>query len=151
MNPKSTKPDVDPARSRQMARVRSKDTKPEMVVRRLVHSFGYRFRVHPRDLPGRPDIVLPRLRRAIEVRGCFWHRHPDSSCSRARIPKTRPEFWLPKLEGNAVRDLVNEAALQDLGWEVLVVWECETTPGRRKELRDRLLAFLHGATSLTVA
>lgn len=135
---------TDPARSAQMALVKGKDTKPEMVVRRLVHALGYRFRLHRKDLPGKPDIVLPRLRKAIEVRGCFWHQHPDPSCWRSRLPKTRSEFWVPKLEGNVTRDHVNEAALRELGWDLLVIWECETGPARRIELVQRLRAFLLG-------
>lgn len=135
---------TDPARSAQMALVRGKDTKPEIAVRRLVHGMGYRFRLHRKDLPGKPDIVLPRLRKAIEVRGCFWHRHSDPSCTRARIPKTRQDFWVPKLEGNARRDAENEKTLQALGWSLLVVWECETVPSRRDELTVRLATFLRG-------
>ena len=139
--------EVDPARSAQMALVRGKDTKPEMVVRRLVHALGYRFRLHRKDLPGRPDIVLPRLRKAIEVRGCFWHQHPDPSCWRARVPKTRQDFWLPKLDGNVARDAANEDALRGLGWDLLVVWECETAPARRDELAGRVGRFLSGESS----
>ena len=133
---------VDPARSAQMARVRGKDTKPEMVVRRLVHAMGYRYRLHRKDLPGKPDLVFPRLRKIIQVHGCFWHQHPDPACRRARIPKSRREFWGPKLEGNARRDIENERALRELGWDVLVVWECETTPSRREELAGKLEEFL---------
>ncbi|MBK8458084.1 MAG: DNA mismatch endonuclease Vsr [Phyllobacteriaceae bacterium] len=125
-----------------MALVRGQDTKPEMIVRRLVHALGFRFRLHRKDLPGKPDIVLPRLRRAIEVRGCFWHKHSDPSCWRSRVPKSRQEFWIPKLEGNCARDQVNESRLRNLGWDLLVVWECETTPSRREELTNRLRAFL---------
>jgi DNA mismatch endonuclease (patch repair protein) len=139
---KILKTDVDPARSAQMALVRGKDTKPEMVVRRLVHGMGYRFRLHRRDLPGKPDIVLPRFRKAIEVRGCFWHRHPDPACGRARIPKTRQDFWIPKLEGNALRDAENERRLRAMGWDLLVIWECQTTPTRRRELAEIIRAFL---------
>lgn len=133
---------VDPARSAQMARVRGKDTKPEMVVRRLVHAMGYRYRLHRKDLPGKPDLVFPGLRKIIQVNGCFWHQHPDPACRRARIPKTRREFWVPKLEGNARRDIENERALRKLGWDVLVVWECETIPSRREELAGKLEEFL---------
>ncbi len=136
--------EIDPARSAQMALVKGKDTKPEMVVRRLVHALGYRFRLHRKDMPGKPDIVLPRLRKAIEVRGCFWHQHPEPSCWRARVPKTRQDFWLPKLAGNAARDAVNEDALRGLGWDLLVVWECETAPARREELVGRVNGFLLG-------
>jgi DNA mismatch endonuclease (patch repair protein) len=125
-----------------MARVGQKDTKPEMIVRRLVHGMGYRFRLHRKDLPGSPDIVLPRLRKVIEVRGCFWHRHPDPSCTRARIPKSRQDFWIPKLERNARRDAENERQLWALGWAVLVVWECETPPTVLRELEEKLRSFL---------
>ncbi|MEX0627760.1 MAG: very short patch repair endonuclease, partial [Cucumibacter sp.] len=102
-----------------MALVRSKDTSPELVVRRLVHAMGYRFRLHRKDLPGKPDIVLPSLRKVIEVRGCFWHRHRDPTCPLARLPKSRQGFWIPKLEGNAHRDQANARALRDLGWDLL--------------------------------
>lgn len=125
-----------------MALVRGKDTRPEIVVRCLIHALGYRFRLHRKNLPGRPDIVLPRHRKAVEVRGCFWHQHPDPSCWRSRLPKTRQEFWIPKLDGNVARDLANETALRQLGWQLLVVWECETSPARRDELAKRLHAFL---------
>ena len=125
-----------------MALVKGKDTKPEMVVRRLVHSLGFRFRLHRKDLPGKPDIVLPRHRKAIEVRGCFWHQHPDPSCWRSRLPKTREEFWVPKLVGNVTRDQTNETDLRHLGWDLLIVWECETEQGRRGQLTSRLREFL---------
>lgn len=135
---------TDPARSVQMALVKGKDTKPELVVRRLIHSLGYRFRLHRKDLPGKPDVVLSRHRKAIEVRGCFWHQHPDPTCWRSRRPKTRQEFWVPKLEANATRDRENETALRELGWQLLVVWECETAPALRQELTTKLTAFLSG-------
>ena len=141
---RSPRTEIDPARSAQMALVRGKDTKPEMVVRRLVHALGLRYRLHRKDLPGTPDIVLPRLWKAIEVRGCFWHQHPDRSCWRSRLPKTRLEFWVPKLEGNVARDHTNEAALRELGWDLLVIWECEAAPARREGLEQRLRAFLLG-------
>ncbi len=109
-----------------MARVRSKDTRPEMAVRRLVHGMGYRYRLHGRDLPGCPDLVFPRLRKVLFVHGCFWHRHPNPECKLARLPKSRLDFWLPKLEENRRRDREQQEALLDLGWRFLVVWECET-------------------------
>jgi len=108
-----------------MGRVRGKDTKPELVVRRLLHGLGYRYRLHRRDLPGAPDIVFGRLRKVIFVHGCFWHRHPDSHCPLARLPKSRLDFWVPKLEGNLRRDEDNQRRLVALGWDVLVVWECQ--------------------------
>lgn len=125
-----------------MARVKGKDTKPELRVRRLLHALGYRFRLHRRDLPGTPDLVFPGRRAVIFVHGCFWHRHPDPGCWRARLPKSRPEFWIPKLEANAARDAVNLAALAALGWRVLTIWECETTPRGAQELAARARAFL---------
>lgn len=120
---------VDPARSAQMAKVKNRDTKPEMRVRRALHTAGLRYRLHAKDLPGRPDIVLRSRRIAIFVHGCFWHRHPDPACKRARMPKTRVDFWEPKLEGNRARDLRNEAALRDAGWDVHILWECELSKG----------------------
>ncbi len=98
-----------------MARVRSKDTKPEWRVRRALHAAGLRYRLHDRALPGRPELVLPSRRLVIFVHGCFWHRHADPACPFARLPKTRREFWLPKLEANAARDGLTEARLRDAG------------------------------------
>jgi DNA mismatch endonuclease (patch repair protein) len=108
-----------------MALVRGKDTKPEQLVRRLIHKLGYRFRLHRRDLPGKPDIVFPRKKAVIFVHGCFWHQHPDPSCKLARMPKTRLDFWKPKLEGNRVRDERSQSELEKLGWRVLAIWECQ--------------------------
>lgn len=125
-------------RSEIMSRVRSRDTGPEMTVRRLVHSMGFRYRLHVKDLPGRPDLVFPRLAKIIQVHGCFWHRHSD--CSLARLPKSRKEFWLPKLEVNRLRDQKNEVELKRLGWKILTVWECEL--GDVEELGKRLRGFL---------
>jgi len=128
-------------RSERMARIGSRDTKPEMRVRRLVHGLGYRYRLHRRDLPGTPDLVFPARRKAIFVHGCFWHRHPDSSCKLARLPKSRLDFWIPKLGANAKRDKKNEAALKKLGWEILVIWECETK--NPSFLKSKIKAFLN--------
>ena len=130
---------VDPTRSELMRRVRGKDTTPERAVRRVAHALGYRFRLHRRDLPGTPDLVFPRLRRAIFVHGCFWHRH--EGCSRTTTPKTRAAYWREKFDQNIRRDRRNLAALRDLAWEVLVVWECQTF--ERAELRARLSRFLN--------
>ena len=107
-----------------MSRVRGRDTKPEMIVRRALHAMGYRFRLHRRDLPGSPDLVLPSRSVALFVHGCFWHRH--SGCRLASTPKTRTDFWLAKFQRNVARDAANEARLRELGWRVIVVWECET-------------------------
>ncbi|WP_281376738.1 very short patch repair endonuclease [Rhizorhapis suberifaciens] len=120
----TTDPPVSPQRSALMSRVGPKDTKPEMLVRRTLHRLGYRFRLHQADLHGRPDIVLPRYRTVIFVHGCFWHRHPG--CSKASTPKTREDFWQDKFATNIARDRRNEDALRADGWQVLVVWECET-------------------------
>lgn len=127
-------------RSVRMSRVRGADTKPEMVVRRLIHALGYRYRLHRRGLPGRPDLVFPVRRKAIFVHGCFWHRHPDPACPLARLPKSRLDFWRAKLEGNRTRDQRNEAQLQEMGWNVLVIWECQLRD--RAALEKRIRGFL---------
>lgn len=106
-----------------MAKVKSKDTRPEMVVRRLLFSLGYRYQIHDRSLPGSPDIVFKRKKKAIFVHGCFWHRH--DGCPLARLPKSRLDFWIPKLEGNRERDARKLLQLESQGWESLVIWECE--------------------------
>lgn len=109
-------------RSRMMAGIRGKNTKPEIFVRRYLHALGYRFRVHRKDLPGSPDIVLPKHRVVIFVHGCFWHRH--LGCYYSRMPKTREAFWEDKLGKNVIRDQVHTIKLCTLGWRVLIVWEC---------------------------
>lgn len=110
-------------RSRTMRAVKGKNTTPEMVVRRLVHSMGYRYRLHRQDLPGKPDMVFSRLRKIIFVHGCFWHGH---DCPRgARMPKTNQDYWEKKISGNSLRDAGSIAALQAQGWRVAVIWECE--------------------------
>ena len=115
---------VDPLRSINMARVRGKDTKPELLVRRALHARGYRYRVHAAELPGRPDIVFRPKRKAIFVHGCFWHRH--QGCPRSSMPKTRVPFWQNKFAQNCDRDARNREELEHRGWDVLIVWECET-------------------------
>jgi DNA mismatch endonuclease (patch repair protein) len=107
-----------------MRRIRKKDTKPELVVRRLAHGMGYRFRLHRRDLPGTPDLVFPRLHKVILVHGCFWHQH-DCPLGRKQ-PSTNPHYWLPKLARNVERDGQAQARLVEMGWAVLTVWECQT-------------------------
>ena len=125
-------------RSRNMAAIRGRDTKPEMIVRRAVHRLGYRFRLHRRDLPGKPDLVLPRHRAVIFVHGCFWHQH---NCRYGRVvPVTRAEFWKTKRNENSARDARNIRALRTIGWRVLVVWECRTRDSTSVE--SRLKSFL---------
>ena len=127
-------------RSERMSRVRGKDTKPEMVVRRLVHGLGYRYRLHRKDLPGRPDLVFTTRRKVNFVHGCFWHRHPDPACKLARLPKSRLDFWLPKLTANAARDVGVEEELRSMGWGILVLWECEIK--QTSSLSQKIQAFL---------
>ncbi|MCO6161014.1 very short patch repair endonuclease [Asaia lannensis] len=113
-------------RSRMMSGIRGKNTKPEIVLRKALHARGFRYRIHDRTLPGRPDIVLPKWKAVILVQGCFWHGH---DCSLFRMPSTRQEFWCEKIEGNRARDARNREKLINLGWRVLEVWECATRGG----------------------
>ena len=126
-----------------MARIRGKDTRPEMVVRRTAHAMGHRFRLHRRDLPGSPDLVFPAKRCVIFVHGCFWHRHPG--CRRASNPGTRQEFWQAKFHRNVERDRRNEADLRAAGWRVGLIWECETKD--IGGLRDRLHQLLDAGST----
>lgn len=114
-------------RSRMMSGIRGRNTRPEMAVRRHLHAAGFRFRLHRKDLPGKPDIVLPRHKVAIFVHGCFWHRH--AGCPKATTPSSNIEFWQKKFADNVARDARDRAALEALGWRVLVVWECELKGG----------------------
>lgn len=127
-------------RSANMSRIRSQDTAPEMRVRKAAHAMGYRFRLHRKDLPGKPDLVFPGRRAVVFVHGCFWHQHSDPACKNGRRPQSRPEYWGPKLDGNLARDARNIAELQRLGWRVLVLWECEVekTSGAAAALQDFL-------------
>jgi len=126
---------TDPQRSKTMRAVKGKDTKPELFVRRLLHRNGYRYRLHRSDLPGKPDLVFPGRRKVIFVHGCFWHGH---HCKRGdREPKTNVSYWRPKIARNRERDERNKARLQDMGWNVLVVWECEVKPAGKLEKRLR--------------
>jgi DNA mismatch endonuclease (patch repair protein) len=128
-------------RSERMSRVRGKDTKPELLVRRLAHGLGFRYRLHSRVLPGKPDLVFALRRKVIFVHGCMWHQHPGCG----RMPKSRLAFWRPKLEGNRERDLRNQRELRGLGWRYLIVWECEVR--RREALTRRLSRFLKEDTA----
>ena len=125
-------------RSRIMRAVKGKDTTPELIVRRLVHAMGYRFRLHHKDLPGKPDLVFPKFRKVIFVHGCFWHGH---DCARgARMPKANAEYWSSKIARNRLRDTANIATLKGHGWRTAVIWECELK--RMEQIRKRLTAFL---------
>ena len=123
-----------------MRAVKGKDTRPEMAVRRLAHAMGYRYRLHRKDLPGKPDLAFGPRRKAIFVHGCFWHQHANAGCRGARVPLTRADYWTPKLERNKERDAHNIAELERLGWHVLVVWECELR--NASQVEARLAGFL---------
>ena len=126
-------------RSRIMASVKGVDTGPEMIVRRMVHAMGFRYRLHVRALPGKPDMVFPRLHKAILIHGCFWHLH---GCPRCRLPSSNRRYWVAKLHRNAERDKKVCRALRRAGWQTLVVWECQTMPRCRKRLEGRIARFL---------
>jgi len=130
-------------RSWNMSRIRSRNTSPEMQVRRLVHGMGFRYRLHVASLPGKPDMVFPSLRKIIEVRGCFWHQH--KGCQDSHVPKSRTEYWRPKLSRNKRRDASNERRLEAEGWTLLTLWECEIR--NPKDLQKRLSAFLQSSGS----
>jgi DNA mismatch endonuclease (patch repair protein) len=130
---------IDPARSALMSRVKGKHSRPEVAVRRLAHRLGYRFRLHSKDLPAKPDVVFGGRRKVIFVHGCFWHRHPN--CSRTTNPKTRARYWAAKFAANIRRDRRAVMELERRGWNVLVVWECETFD--ESKLAKTLVRFLH--------
>ncbi len=126
-----------------MRRIRSKNMKPEVAVRRILHRLGYRFRLHAAGLPGNPDIIFRSRRKVIFVHGCFWHMHSSARCPIARIPKSNQAYWLPKLEKNRTRDKKTVRALRRKGWEVLTVWECELN--YKSKLERRIIRFLERA------
>lgn len=136
------------ARSANMAKVKSKDTRPELIVRRTLHAMGYRFRLHRKDLAGRPDVVLTRLRTVVFVHGCYWHRH--AGCSRATTPETRRDFWQAKFDRTVERDRDQVEHLRAAGWNVLVVWECETRDRIKLNamLYDKLSNVTHARVDL---
>jgi DNA mismatch endonuclease (patch repair protein) len=125
------------ARLHVMRSIRKINTSPEIAVRRIIHGLGFRYRLHVRGLPGTPDIVLSRLRKIVLVHGCFWHQH--AGCRLARLPRGRPEYWVPKLARNRQRDKASEKALRTLGWEVLIIWECQVR--QDDKLRSELTSF----------
>lgn len=125
-------------RHRNMAAIHSKNTKPEMLVRKIAHSLGFRYRLHRKDLPGKPDLVFPRSRKIIFVHGCFWHMH---DCKYGRVtPQTNAEFWQKKRSSNAARDEVNRSSLTESGWRVMTVWECQTR--NVESIESRIESFL---------
>lgn len=130
-------------RSWNMSRIRSRDTKPERTVRSMLHKMGYRFRLHVSSLPGTPDLVMSKYKTVIFVHGCFWHRHPG--CKFAYIPKTRTEFWMNKFRSNVLCDEDSARKLADLGWRVMVIWECELSD--IDALKEKVCAFLAGNPS----
>lgn len=136
---KSFDPLTPTQRSERMSRVRNKDTKPELVIRKLVWSLGYRYRLHSRKLPGRPDLVFPGRKKVIFIHGCFWHQHGEN-CRQYRMPRSKLDFWLPKLESNKKRDVLNQQALNELGWGYLVVWECQLKD--KEAVTRRIVDFL---------
>ena len=132
-------------RSENMRRIRSKDMKPEMVVRRLVYGMGYRYRLHRKDLPGKPDLVFLGRKKVIFVHGCFWHQHGDPECKIARRPKSNLDYWNPKLDRNMERDTHNQTELHAKGWDHMIVWECQARQAQKEgpeKLAARLKQFL---------
>lgn len=132
-----------PTRSRMMAGIRGKNTRPELALRSALHRLGFRFRLHRKDLPGRPDIVLPARRVVVFVNGCFWHRH--AGCRYCTVPATRPEFWASKFAANVERDRRNEDALAASGWRVAVVWECALRGDGVSDAAARLAIWIRNA------
>lgn len=125
-----------------MGKIQSKDTCPEMIVRKLVHSLGYRYRLHRKDLPGKPDLVFSSRKKIIFVHGCFWHQHANPICKIARIPKSKTHYWIPKLQRNVERDSQHQKLLEAEGWEILIIWECEVR--NMDELEKAITKFLSG-------
>lgn len=123
-----------------MSQIRSKDTKPELIIRKYLHSQGCRFRLHDKTLPGKPDLVLKKIKTAIFVHGCFWHGH--KGCKYFVVPKTRTDWWLNKINGNKANDKKKKLALKKLGWKVITIWECEIKPTKRDKTFRKLLAQL---------
>jgi DNA mismatch endonuclease (patch repair protein) len=128
-------------RSYNMSRIKGKDTKPEMIVRRFLHSQGFRYRLHVKDLPGKPDIVLPKYKTVIFIHGCFWHKH--EGCRYFVVPKTRTEWWMEKIGRNVENDKKKQAAVRDAGWTIIQLWECDLKADKRektlRKLGDNLL------------
>lgn len=139
------------ARSRMMSGIRGKNTKPELIIRKALHAQGFRFRLHVKDLPGKPDLVLPKYKAVIFVNGCFWHGH---DCRYFKVPQTRADFWLDKIGQNKSRDKYQQAVLQSLGWKVMVVWECavRAMKGQKSRTLIDLIAewLIHGGSYIQI-
>lgn len=127
-------------RSYNMSRIKSKDTKPEMLVRKFLHKNGFRYRLHVKDMPGKPDIVLPKYKTVIFIHGCFWHGH--QGCKYYVVPKTRTEWWLNKINSNINNDIIAEEALKTLGWSIITIWECKLKKAIAEDTLTNLLANL---------
>ena len=127
-------------RSYNMRQIKGSDTSVELAVRRMIHAMGYRFRLHDRKLPGSPDIVFASRRKVIFVHGCFWHQHPNPNCLDSRLPKSNQEYWVPKLARTQERDSSNQKKLSEMGWSILVAWECELRDP--ESLRSKIAGFL---------
>ncbi len=127
-------------RSYNMSRIKGKNTKPEMLVRKFLFSNGFRYRLHDKKLPGKPDLVFPKYKKAVFIHGCFWHGHED--CKYFVIPKTKTEWWLDKINGNKRKDLQSVSLLEQKGWETITVWECELKPDHRENTLKRLISSL---------
>lgn len=128
-----------------MAKIRSKNTKPEVILRKYLHQHGHRFRIHKKDLPGKPDIVLSKYKAAVFVHGCFWHYHTD--CREGRIPNTNSKFWQDKLSKNVSRDLSHQQKLAEAGWRVIVIWECDLEAALKNNEMDILMRKIVGSPS----
>lgn len=135
-------PDIFPPEKRSaiMKKIKPIDSKQEIFVRKLVHSMGYRYRLHKKDLPGKPDLVFPKYRKVIFVHGCFWHGH--EGCKRSTLPTTNVESWTKKITGNVERDELNYKRLEQLGWGYMVVWQCEIKASQKEKLRRKISTFL---------
>jgi DNA mismatch endonuclease (patch repair protein) len=128
-------------RSYNMSRIKGKDTKPEMIVRRFLHANGFRYRLHVKDLPGKPDIVLPKYRTVIFVHGCFWHGH--EGCKYFKIPGTRTKWWVEKIKQNRIKDKKANKILRNVGWTTIIIWECKIKPNMRTKTLNELLSKLN--------
>lgn len=131
-------------RSQIMSKISGKNTKSEIIIRKLAHSLGYRFRLHKKDLPGKPDIVFPKYKKVIFVNGCFWHGHKN--CKRSKLPTTNKKFWKDKIEGNNKKDKRDYIRLKKLGWDYLVIWQCRIKVSNTEKLKRKIELFLHGNT-----